>query len=187
MVDYSFQAANQIAGWMDYHELQWLAKEASKRNTIIEIGSWQGRSAKAISGATSGILYCIDPWNAHKQVIATRHFGPNQLYNKFCSNLSNEIKQGKVVPIRKYSHDALPILKECLPNLADMIFIDGDHSYKGTKADINNYLPLLAPGGLFCGHDYPNEIGVKQAVDEFLGKPQDYVTKSNSIWYCYPK
>lgn len=36
---------------------------------------------------------------------------------------------------------------------ADLIFIDGDHSYSGVKADFETYSPLLAPGGLAAFHD----------------------------------
>jgi cephalosporin hydroxylase len=35
----------------------------------------------------------------------------------------------------------------------DLLFIDGDHSYDGVKADFNNYSPLLREGGLIVFHD----------------------------------
>lgn len=52
----------------------------------------------------------------------------------------------------------------------DMIFIDGDHTYEGCKADVEGCLPLLEEGGLLCGHDYRAWCGVTQAVDELIGK-----------------
>jgi beta-1,4-mannosyl-glycoprotein beta-1,4-N-acetylglucosaminyltransferase len=60
----------------------------------------------------------------------------------------------------------------------DMIFIDGDHTYEGCKSDILNTVDLLEPDGILCGHDYITWPGVKQAVDELVGK----VSLSNSIW-----
>jgi cephalosporin hydroxylase len=35
----------------------------------------------------------------------------------------------------------------------DLLFIDGDHSYEGVKADFANYNPLVRPGGLIVFHD----------------------------------
>lgn len=37
---------------------------------------------------------------------------------------------------------------------ADLIFIDGDHSYEGIKRDVEKYVPLLREGGYFILHDY---------------------------------
>lgn len=35
----------------------------------------------------------------------------------------------------------------------DLLIIDGDHSYEGVKADIDNYLPMLRKGGFLVLHD----------------------------------
>jgi predicted O-methyltransferase YrrM len=35
----------------------------------------------------------------------------------------------------------------------DFLFIDGDHSYEGVKADFEAYLPLMAENGLIAFHD----------------------------------
>jgi cephalosporin hydroxylase len=35
----------------------------------------------------------------------------------------------------------------------DLLVIDGDHSYEGVKADVDNYLPLLRKGGFLILHD----------------------------------
>ena len=51
----------------------------------------------------------------------------------------------------------------------DLVFIDGDHSYRGCKEDIEAWRPLVKEGGWLSGHDYRTDkpgFGVKQAVDE---------------------
>lgn len=64
----------------------------------------------------------------------------------------------------------------------DMVFIDGNHSYEGCKADIEGWLPLIKIGGIIAVHDYRKELlapdpdgphpkawdGVSQAVEELL-------------------
>ena len=54
-------------------------------------------------------------------------------------------------------------------NSIDFIYIDGDHSYEGVKADINNYFNKLKTDttSFIGGHDYTNEWpGVVSAIDE---------------------
>lgn len=68
----------------------------------------------------------------------------------------------------------------------DMVFIDGDHSHEGCKADIQAWIPNLKAGGILAVHDYlkaeafdkPDDgrkkphprpwPGVDQAVNELL-------------------
>jgi cephalosporin hydroxylase len=38
-------------------------------------------------------------------------------------------------------------------NQLDLLFIDGDHSYEGVKADFENYGPLVRAGGFVAFHD----------------------------------
>lgn len=47
-------------------------------------------------------------------------------------------------------------------NDVDFLFIDGDHSYAGVKADYENYAPLVRPGGLIVLHDVYGLPEVKQ-------------------------
>ncbi|WP_165220983.1 class I SAM-dependent methyltransferase [Aquisphaera insulae] len=60
----------------------------------------------------------------------------------------------------------------------DVLFIDGDHSYEGVKADYEMYGPLVRPGGLIAFHDtvyigdvtrFWNEVKVGQDAEELTG------------------
>ena len=51
------------------------------------------------------------------------------------------------------SHDVEIITKVRQYALFDAIFIDGDHSYEGVKADYENYVPMVRPGGVVAFHD----------------------------------
>ena len=57
-----------------------------------------------------------------------------------------------------YGDSHSPDTRQCLVGVlagqpVDVLFIDGDHSYPGVKADYEMYSPLVAPGGLVCFHD----------------------------------
>lgn len=65
---------------------------------------------------------------------------------------------------------------------ADFIFIDAGHSYEACAADIEHYLPKLAPGGWFGGHDYHQAFpGVIRAVNEAFGS-DGFVLLDGWIW-----
>ena len=51
----------------------------------------------------------------------------------------------------------------------DVLFIDGDHTYEGCKADIDNWYPQMAEHGVMCFHDCDaTSPGVVRAVEEFV-------------------
>jgi len=59
-----------------------------------------------------------------------------------------------------------------------LLFIDGDHHYAGVKADLENWTPKIAPGGIVVMHDYaprpehlvllPHLEGVRRAISEWV-------------------
>jgi len=55
--------------------------------------------------------------------------------------------------------------------LVNVIFIDGDHTYEGCKADIDNWYPQMAKKGVMLFHDADaTSPGVVRAVEEFAKK-----------------
>lgn len=129
----------------------------------LEIGVYEGRSGVWI---LSNILTHpeatydgIDPYEpAHRHALATA-------LSNFSSHFNSRILVG-------FSKNILP---QFTPNQFEMIYVDGCHSYKGCKQDLELSWPLLKSGGVILCDDYNrDDYGVRQAVDEFLaGLPQD--------------
>ena len=51
---------NDIEGWMEQTELEWLYSIASEMESIVEIGSWKGRSIHALCTRCKGTVTAID-------------------------------------------------------------------------------------------------------------------------------
>jgi predicted O-methyltransferase YrrM len=47
----------------------------------------------------------------------------------------------------------------------DLLFIDGDHSYDGVRADFERYGRLVRPGGLIALHDVNEDFRTRHGVD----------------------
>jgi cephalosporin hydroxylase len=67
------------------------------------------------------------------------------------------LKPGQsLVCLREDSHSpgTLAAAREALGGRpVDLLFIDGDHTYEGVRADFEMYSPLVRPGGLIVFHD----------------------------------
>lgn len=163
-------------GFMEPNELEWLATAASRAYLIAEIGSWQGRSTRALADHTPGTVFAIDHFLGVPELLyELTDRPPHWLYKTFTMHL---IDRENVVPIRKPSRDAARLLSSLR---FDLVFIDGDHQYDSVKEDIRRWQPLVAPHGILSGHDYLSAIGVAQAVDELL--PQATIAPDTDIWW----
>lgn len=163
--------AMSLDGYMPIAELHWLARAAQKHNKILEIGSWHGKSTRALADNTSGKVFAVDHWQGSSNE-PENHFSAaweegDHAFMEFFSGNKDLITSGKILPLRMRSFNACKTLQQ-LNEKFDMIFIDGEHTYDGVKKDVIGCLPLLANGGLICGHDYGAWAGVKEAVDESL-------------------
>lgn len=159
-------------GWMSEKELEYIASLASKSKMIVELGSWRGRSAVCWAENTSGIVYCIDTWANDAYGISfaddpeNLHRRPDWLMTEFLRNTSG---LRNIIPIRTTTSIG-SVIAYNLGLRPDVIFIDAGHNREDVVADITAWKPLLAEGGILCGHDYSYEgwPDVKTVVDEYV-------------------
>lgn len=163
---------NSIEGWMTNIELGWLCEIAASMESIVEIGSWKGRSTHALlSGAPKAVVYAVDTWKGSAAEIAGPHKEATErdIFEDFWKNVG-EFPNLKVMRGESVETAAL------FPDKSiDMVFIDAGHTYAEVKADIQAWLPKTKK--LLCGHDYQIH-DVQEAVTECLGN----VDTAESIW-----
>lgn len=134
---------------------------------ILEVGSWAGGSAVVWArslekyNAGKGLVFCVDPWKPYfggNQALTSRALykkmdaasASGAIVNLFHHNITAAGFGDKVVTMRGYSDDCLPALKK---DQFDIVYIDGDHSYKAVGKDLNNAKSLCREGGILCGDD----------------------------------
>lgn len=171
-----------IEGWFSY---EWLydrfIEDAKEGDTIVEIGSWFGKSTKYLSDKITNSkkdlnLISIDTFKGtqneelHLQIV-----GGDSIYQDFYNNVDNP----NLTVIKDSSHEASKLFNN---GSIDYLMIDGDHSYEGVKQDIEDYFYKVRPGGIISGDDYRAFDGVRRAVDEFFGGAE-IKTVDNLHWY----
>ncbi len=179
-VDISRAAA--ITGWMSEPELTWLAERAQRSRCIVEIGSYQGRSTRALADHTEGIVYAVDPWTPMPNMA---EYGVlESTLPAFEANLSDHLATGRVRAMPATFEKALVALRLCGAT-PDLIFIDGDHEGASVWRDVGHALELLMSAespAVLAGHDYGSEWwpDVKTVVDTRFGSLAQFC---DSIWW----
>lgn len=160
-----------------------LAGGVADGETIVEIGSYRGRSAVALaSGLRKGSkirIFAVDP---HEEFRGVRggEFGPADqaaLYR----NLSRTGAGEAVAVVSLPSIQAAAAWPQ--PNIG-LLWLDGDHSYDAVSADFASWRPHLAPGSAVAFHDCDTE-DVARVLDE-LENTGDLVRQGriDSLTWC---
>jgi SAM-dependent methyltransferase len=158
-----------------------------KASHIIEIGRFRGFSTLALASALKFLdLGWVEP-QQHKQ-------RPDVNYAEFEGTKQRSLLSVDPLPtaeataliekagLTQYVHFVNARSDQVkLQGQADLIFIDGDHTYEGCRADVLNIIPNhLKPGGYFVLHDYygwydekaNNNSPIKAVIKEIMAAGQ---------------
>jgi predicted O-methyltransferase YrrM len=134
-----------------------LARHAASRRVLAEVGVWHGVTTARLrrAMAADGLLYAVDP------------FPPGQLGFSVQQRIARwevaRVPNGRVEWMRATGADAARMLGTAAHGRLEFVFLDGDHSYDGLKADWEGWSPLLAPGGIAALHD--SRSGPRRPID----------------------
>lgn len=150
-----------IDGWMLPRELAWLAHQATTCAVIIEVGSYLGRSTRALGDHVQRVVYAVDLWRGFDSVPAPEG---DAYLRAFRGNLADLLSRGRVKVARMDSLRWTP--PATVRGAVDLVFLDGDHDEAHVRAEILRYRAWLRPGGLVVGHDFGSREhpGVTAAV-----------------------
>jgi SAM-dependent methyltransferase len=123
--------------------------------TILEVGSWAGTSANEFAKRFKHVT-CVDPWEPTKGTITERQNvkEAEKEFNRMMASHDNITKiKGRIEDVYKK-----------LPEF-DVIYIDGEHTYKAVQRDI--FLCWFLVKSVIAGHDYCGKFsGVVKAVNQ---------------------
>lgn len=161
----------------------------------VEIGvCFAAYSNLILSNPGISKLYSVDPWvDLNGNFVKEAAIKASEKLKKYGDR--SVIKVG-------FSLDEVKNFKD---NSLDFVYIDGDHSYKATAADIAAWWSKVKPGGILAGHDYKNNgnaqtkwmavdgrdlgrCGVKKAVNKWAENNglKLYLTEEHcKSWYFF--
>ena len=162
----AWEETRKVPGYLTEKEARFLGLLAAcvpAKGTIVEIGSYKGRStvmlAKVASHYGGGPVVAIDP---HNSPILLDHHGNETVssYQDFLHSIQSAGVAAHVEPHAEYSN----AVGKSWNRPIRFLWIDGDHTYEGAKSDLDGFFPHVVPQGVVAFHDalsnFPGPIRV---------------------------
>lgn len=168
-----------IHGWFAFkHLYEKVAEQIPDGSTLVEIGSWQGRSLAylAVELVNRGKLACklvaIDKWmgspgdGLHLKESMRPSFEKNLREGGFflhdlggapallplSAHRADAAEYQPVINI--FERDSAEAATAFKDGSVDFLMVDGAHDYESCRRDVVAWLPKMAEGGLISGDDY---------------------------------
>jgi Methyltransferase domain len=183
----TLRALEGVEGWLTEAQARRLWERAGQVEAparIVEIGSYRGRSAILLARAADGrvAIVAIDPHAGNDR-------GPQQVRGSiaegeadnlaFRANLERAGVSARVEHVRLRSRAALAAVE----GPAQLVYVDGSHSYGPARDDIVGWGRRVPPGGVLLIHDAWSSVGVTLALVRTLvfGSRFRYAGRTGSL------
>lgn len=163
------RVASEIMAIQNRYELRAFLEivRRARPKTVIEIGTARGGTLYALSQLAdpSAVILSIDLPGA------PNGGGQSALERELFKSFGPIGQRLTCLPLDSHEPATFEAARAALDGRAvDLLFIDGDHSYEGVRADFERYRTLVAPDGLIALHDinvFPEQFGAANAVGPF--------------------
>jgi predicted O-methyltransferase YrrM len=187
------------AGWGSTHPYfdRYIAE--LKPALIIEVGTWLGGSAINMArllrqrGLNESCIVCIDTWlgaaehyvhEDHRKVMKLKDGRPT-FYEDFLQNVVDHGVESFILPFSIASSAAADAFNQ-IGVKADLVYLDGDHSERGFRADMDLYWDITRPGGVVIGDDFDWESVRNQMIDFAWHKEAEFSAWKNKFVFRKP-
>ncbi len=142
-----------------------------KDGVIIELGSWTGGGVLLMAPflTRDAVYHAVDTFDAENMPdkYVQNYLKGRKHIDVFKENIAPVSR--KVVMHQGLTDDVVKSWPRSL--LADLLFIDADHSYEGVSSDWRNWSPFVKKGGIIVFHDYYQDSskgypGIRRFVDK---------------------
>lgn len=165
-----------VEGYLAPSEIRFLALMAAcptADGEILEIGSFKGKStiilAKAAALAENGgKIHAVDPMIAPSETDPDLR-GEASSFPDFQKNIAAHDVADRIEFYQNFSFE----LAEKWDKPIRLLWIDGDHTYKGTKLDFDGFAEHLSDGAIVAIHDVLHEFdgGIRVFMEDILLAP----------------
>lgn len=159
----TFHLSQEVAPlWLDRNDISRICLERGYE-TFIEVGTLDAQWITAIANqAKSTDFMSVDRWLPYADVFTeeTLALSKAAAYRASESTANHSILEMESTKAAQMFQD----------QSIDVVYLDGDHSDAGIRADLAAWAPKVKIGGILAGHDYVTGhefISVIPAVDEF--------------------
>ncbi len=118
-------------------------------------------------GAAPRVDLCADPWRGSPSDESGLLASQRDVYATFLGNIA-EMTVGNVAAHRMGWREFVPTVTERVA----LCFIDAEHTYDEVFDNIAAVLPLMSPGGVICGDDWPHPPVLQAARAALPGEPE---------------
>lgn len=164
-----------VEGYLAPNEMRFLALMAAcptADGEILEIGSFKGKStiilAKSAALAGSDVVNAVDPMTAPSETDPDLR-GQASSFDDFTRNITEHDVADRIRFHKTFSFE----LAKTWKNGLRLLWIDGDHTYTGTKLDFDGFAPHLVDKGIVAIHDTLHEFegGARVFLESVLRSP----------------
>ena len=186
-------------GWGSTHPYFERYISELKPKLIVEVGTWLGGSAINMArmlrdrGLSDSCIVCVDTWlgaaehyvhEDHRKVMKLKDGRPT-FYEDFLQNVVDHEVADFILPFSIASSAAADALRQ-IGVMADLVYLDGDHSERGFRADMDLYWDLTRPGGVVIGDDFDWESVRNQMIDFAWHQEAEFSAWKNKFVFRKP-